>query len=44
VGVGRLKAERERCREWRPGRMVVDIYDGPLEFTDLPVAEEWTGE
>ncbi len=45
--------EKARARERDPRRqealqaaraMMADIYDGPPEFTDLTVAEEWTGE
>jgi hypothetical protein len=44
--------EKARAREQDPRRhealqaaraMMADIYDGPPEFTDLTVAEEWTG-
>jgi hypothetical protein len=44
--------EKARAREQDPRRqerpqaaraMMADIYDGPPEFTDLRVAEEWTG-
>ena len=45
--------EKARARERDPRRqetleaaraMMADIYAGPPEFTDLTVAEEWTGE
>ena len=45
--------EKARAREQDPRRqeglqaaraMMADIYDGPPEFTDLTVAEEWTGQ
>ena len=45
--------EKAREREQDPRRqealqvaraMMADIFDGPPEFTDLTVAEEWTGE
>ena len=45
--------EKARAREQDPRRqealqaaraMMADIYDSPPEFTDLTVAEEWTGE
>ena len=44
--------EKARAREQDPRRqerlqaaraMMADIFDGPPEFTDLIVAEEWTG-
>jgi hypothetical protein len=44
--------EKARAREQDPRRqerlhtaraMMADIFDGPPEFTDLTVAEEWTG-
>ena len=44
--------EKARAREQDPRRqeklqaaraVMADIYDGPPEFTDLTVAEEWTG-
>jgi hypothetical protein len=44
--------EKARAREQDPRRqetlqaaraMMADIYDGPPEFTDLTVADEWTG-
>ena len=44
--------EKARAREQDPRRqealqaaraMMADIFDGPPEFTDLEVAEEWTG-
>ena len=45
--------EKARAREQDPRRqealeaaraMMADVYAGPPEFTDLIVAEEWTGE
>ena len=45
--------EKARAREQDPRRqetlqaaraMMADIYAGPPQFTDLVVAEEWTGE
>ncbi len=44
--------EKARTRERDPRRqerlqatraMMADIFDGPPEFTDLSVADEWTG-
>ena len=44
--------EKARAREQDPRRqealqaakaMMADIFDGPPEFTDLTVADEWTG-
>ena len=44
--------EKARAREQDPRRqeslqaaraVMADIYDGPPEFTDLRVVEEWTG-
>lgn len=44
--------EKARAREQDPRRqeglraaraMMADIFDGPPEFTDLTVEEEWTG-
>ncbi len=44
--------EKARAREQDPRRqealqaaraMMADIFDGPPEFTDLRVADEWTG-
>jgi len=44
--------EKARAREQDPRRQerleaaratMADIFDGPPEFTDLTVAEEWTG-
>lgn len=44
--------EKARAREQDPRRqeglqaaraMMADIYDGPPEFTDLTVDDEWTG-
>ncbi len=44
--------EKARAREQDPRRqealqaaraMMTDIFDGPPEFTDLTVADEWTG-
>lgn len=44
--------EKARAREQDPRRqerlqaaraMMADIFDGPPEFTDLRVAQEWTG-
>jgi hypothetical protein len=44
--------EKARAREQDPRRqealhaaraMMADIFDGPPEFTDLRVVEEWTG-
>jgi len=44
--------DKARAREQDPRRhealqaaraMMADIFDGPPEFTDLTVAEEWTG-
>ena len=44
--------EKARAREQDPRRqealqaaraMMADIFDGPLEFVDLTVADEWTG-
>ena len=46
------RARRKHAREQDPRRqerlqaaraMMADIYDGPPEFTDLRVVEEWTG-
>jgi quinol monooxygenase YgiN len=45
--------EKARAREQDPRRqeslqaaraMMADIYDGPPEFIDLTVTEEWTGQ
>lgn len=45
--------EKARAREQDPRReqglqavraMIVDIQDGPSEFVDLTVEEEWTGQ
>jgi quinol monooxygenase YgiN len=45
--------EKARAREQDPRRqetlqavraMMANIYDSPPEFTDLTVAEEWTGQ
>ena len=45
--------EKARARERDPRRqealraaraMMAEIFDGPPEFTDLTVADEWTGE
>jgi hypothetical protein len=44
--------DKARAREQDPRRqealqaaraIMADIFDGPPEFTDLTVAEEWTG-
>lgn len=44
--------EKARARERDPRRqerlqaaraLMADVYDGPQEFTDLTVLEEWTG-
>ena len=44
--------EKARAREQDPRRqerlqaaraMMADIFDGPPEFTDLSVVDEWTG-
>lgn len=44
--------EKARAREQDPGRserleaarsMMADLFDGPPQFTDLEVVDEWTG-
>jgi DNA-binding NarL/FixJ family response regulator len=48
----RSRARRKHAREQDPRRqetlqaaraVMADIFDGPPQFTDLTVAEEWTG-